>query len=223
MHLTQSVDLVELAELHRRFGASPVCHVDLAVSDPFLTENHQRLLKDGRRAEICYVMHRGEPDAGVLLHRKAFYPRSAFRLPTGGVDPGEAVWDTLLREIYEETGMEAADDTGTAPVTAPVAVERFLGVVVYDFYHRQLDRHFGFATYHFLVRGPAGAEPDPIDKTEQVDAWIWQPAPSLFALADTLDDLADEAPDWVDWGRFRAFSHRFVAERLALPEDSPPD
>jgi 8-oxo-dGTP pyrophosphatase MutT (NUDIX family) len=211
MSLTQPIDPDELTALQRRFGPVPVQHEALSVSAPFLTENRQRLLKDGRRAEICYIMHRGEPDQGVLLHRKLFYPRAAFRLPTGGVEPGEAVWDTLLREIYEETGM-AVVGSGLGPDV--VAVERFLGVVAYDFHHRQLNRHFSFATYHFLVRAPAQAEPDPIDKTEEVDAWLWQPASHLATLTDTLAHLDAETPEWADWGRFRALSHRFVAARL---------
>lgn len=211
MKLTQSIDPEEMADLGRRFGPVRHQHADLAVSDPFLTKNHQRLLKDGRRAEICYVMHRGEAGGGVLLHHKIFYPGPAFRLPTGGVDPGEAVWDTLVREIYEETGLTV--DTGDGSGGA-VTVQNFLGVVSYDFHHAQLDRHFSFATYHFLVQAPVGAEPQPVDVTEQVDGWRWATPTDLRTQAIILDGLNVTAPEWADWGRFRALSHHFVADRL---------
>ncbi|MBP9072479.1 MAG: NUDIX hydrolase, partial [Caldilineaceae bacterium] len=148
MQLTQPIEPEELADLGRRFGTVSYQHELLAVTDPFLTESHQRLLTDGRRAEICYVMHRGVPAHGILLHHKAFYPGPAFRLPTGGVDPGETVWDTLVREIYEETGLIVKTGEDGA---GDVVVEDFLGVVSYGFHHQRLDQHFSFATYHFLV------------------------------------------------------------------------
>jgi len=213
MHLTQPIDPSELADLRRRFGPAPVQHRDLLVTDPFLTENHQRLLKDGRRAEICYIMHRGDPAQGVLLHHKIFYPGPAFRLPTGGVDPGEAVWDTLVREIHEETGLTV--DTGEAG-GGDVVVQDFLGVVSYEFRHGRLDRPFGFATYHFLVQAPAGSQPQPLDETEKVDGWRWLPLAHLRSQAVTLDHLDVTAPEWADWGRFRALSHHFVADRLGV-------
>ena len=210
MQLTQPIDAEELADLGRRFGAVSYNHEILAVTDPFLTENHQRLLSDGRRAEICYVMHRGASPDGVLLHHKAFYPGPAFRLPTGGVDPGEAVWDTLVREIYEETGLAVKREDGTGDVV----VQAFLGVVSYDFHHRRLDQHFNFATYHFLVQAPAGAEPHPLDETEAVDGWCWASPADLRTQAIALANLDTTAPDWADWGRFRSLSHHFVADRL---------
>jgi hypothetical protein len=67
---------------------------------PFLTGDHQLLTANGRRAEICYVMHRGDPAGGVLLHIKTFYPEDAYRLPTGGIHVGEAVLaDAATRDL----------------------------------------------------------------------------------------------------------------------------
>lgn len=211
MQLTQPIEPEELADLGRRFGTVSYQHELLAVTDPFLTESHQRLLTDGRRAEICYVMHRGVPAHGILLHHKAFYPGPAFRLPTGGVDPGETVWDTLVREIYEETGLIVKTGEDGA---GDVVVEDFLGVVSYGFHHQRLDQHFSFATYHFLVQAPAQAEPHPLDETEKVDGWRWASPADLRTQAIVLASLDTTAPDWADWGRFRSLSHHFVADRL---------
>ena len=119
MSLQHPVEPDELNAIQRRFGAVTVEHATLTVADPFLTGEHQMLTSDGRRAEICYVMHRGDPADGVLLHIKRFYPEGAFRLPTGGIHLGEAVIETLSREIYEETGLTVGDGP------AHVVVERF--------------------------------------------------------------------------------------------------
>ena len=88
---TQSIEQSELAEIERRLNNAPHIHVRMDVADPFLTGNHQLLTSDRRRAEICYVMHRGDPQQGVLLHIKRFYPENAYRLPTGGIHQGLAV------------------------------------------------------------------------------------------------------------------------------------
>ena len=52
--------------IQRRVGALGVESAALKVTDPFLTGAHQMLTSDGRRAEICYVMHCGDPAAGYI-------------------------------------------------------------------------------------------------------------------------------------------------------------
>lgn len=207
MKLSLAVDPEEIVTLQRRWPAAVLEAATLAVAHPFLTGEHQLLTANGRRAEICYVMHRGDPAAGVLLHIKTFYPEGAYRLPTGGIHVGEAVLATLQREIYEETGLMvgAGDDQ--------VYVERLLGVLAYDLHHPTLGAA-SFATYHFLVRMPADALLTPQDAEESIGGWLWRPACELGAVADVLDAVHLRAAVWGDWGRFRALSHRFVAARL---------
>ena len=207
MSLQHPVEPDELNAIQRRFGAVTVEHTTLAVADPFLTGEHQMLTSDGRRAEICYVMHRGDPVAGVLLHIKRFYPKDAFRLPTGGIHVGEAVIETLSREIYEETGLTV----GYEP--AHVVVERFLGVLDYDLHHATLGP-VRFATYHFLVRMPPDGILDPQDEDEAIAGWQWRPAGELAAVAAILEAVPQRSATWGDWGRYRALSHRFVAAAL---------
>lgn len=207
MSFQQSVELDELSAIQRRFGVAQVERTTLAVTDPFLTGKHQMLTSDGRRAEICYVMHRGDPAEGVLLHIKRFYPEGAFRLPTGGIHVGEAVIEALSREIYEETGLTVGDESGH------VAVECFLGVLAYDLQHATLGA-VNFATYHFLVRMPPGAELNPQDEDEAIAGWQWRPAGELTDVAAILEAVAQRSTVWGDWGRYRALSHRFVADAL---------
>lgn len=208
MNLHKAVEPDELALLRARWQSAHAAQTTLAVDEPFLTGNHQLLAANGRRAEICYVMHRNDPAEGVLLHIKTFYPDGAYRLPTGGIHIGEAVTETLAREIFEETGLTVGDADGT------VRVEQFLGVLAYDLRHQALGA-VPFATYHFLVRMPPDALLSPQDPDESIGGWQWRPARELFAVADMLDSVHQHWTQWADWGHFRALSHRFVAERLA--------
>ncbi len=206
--LTDSVDEGEWAALLGRWPEAVHQHTRLEVDAPFLTGNHQTLLRDGRRAEVCYVAYERSLESGVLLHVKTIYPPEAYRLPTGGVSPGEAVWETLKREIPEETGLEVGDGADS------VRVRKMLGVMSYEFVHASLARSFHFATYHFLVELPTGAEIHPQDPTERIGGWRWNTPQELHAVAEGLDTLGARTPEWGDWGRFRALSHRFVASVL---------
>jgi 8-oxo-dGTP pyrophosphatase MutT (NUDIX family) len=152
-------------------------------------------------------MHRGDPQAGVLLHIKRFYPEGAFRLPTGGVHQGDSVLETLAREIEEETGLVLGRGEDQAHV------ERFLGLVRYELYQRTQKRLHNFATYHFLVHMPVDAELQPQDADEEIAGWAWVSPAELRDVANRLNNLREA--DWRDWGRFRAVSQAFVAEVLA--------
>ncbi len=46
-----------------------------------------------------------DKDRVLLCHRRDF---DLWNLPGGGVETGESPWDALVREIKEETGLEAA-------------------------------------------------------------------------------------------------------------------
>ena len=162
-----ALEPAELTELEALFGATPHEHHRLTVHHPFLTGEHQELTQNGRRAEICYVMHRGNVSDGVLLHIKTFYPEGAFRLPTGGIHQGERVLDTLRREVYEETGLTVGEEADH------VQVERYLGVTSYAMQHVETGETHHFATYHFLVRMPTEAELDPQDEEEHLGGWQW--------------------------------------------------
>jgi 8-oxo-dGTP pyrophosphatase MutT (NUDIX family) len=207
--LTDAVDSEELADLQLRWPLAMRRHVRLEVDDPFLTGEHQELLSDGRRAEICYVAYERDPESGVLLHVKTIYPSIAYRLPTGGIAPGETVWDTLIREIPEETGLEMGEGPDQ------VRMDRMLGVLSYEFVHAHLKRTFPFATYIFLVEFPDDAVISPRDPTERIADWRWNTPQELNGVAETLAGLELYAPNWADWGRFRSLSHRLVAEALS--------
>jgi 8-oxo-dGTP pyrophosphatase MutT (NUDIX family) len=203
-----AVDAAEFDALCTEWGALPHEHHDFAVDDPFLTGENQRLVSDGRRAEICYIMHRGNLADGLLLHIKTFYPTGAYRLPTGGIHQGEQVMATLAREIEEETGMIVG------PRPDQVQVQCCLGVVSYAMAHRSRGQSYPFATYHFLVQMPREGEIVTLDPEEHIGGWEWRKPTELLNVADYLEQVGMRDPAWGDWGRFRALSHRFVASQL---------
>jgi len=195
MELAPAVER-ELEDLARRFGEPR--RVDATIDDSF----KDPIWKRDRFGEVCMVIRRR--GGGLLLSIKTFYPRGAFRLPTGGIHHGEGIHDALVREAHEETGL----------VTT---VDRFLARIAY----RPLS-HPGappvFHTFAFLldeVRGTLGA----LDVSERIESWREIEIADLPGVADTLEDLTtqgteDIGGDWRAWGKFRAVVHRVVYDAL---------
>ena len=186
----------ELDGLSRRFGAPLV--IDSTIPDYF----DDPIRKPDRYGEVCMVVRR--PNGRLLTSIKTFYPRGAYRLPTGGIHIGEPVLDALVRETHEETGLQTE-------------VRRFLARIAYhgaeDPYGEPL-----FRTFAFLL-DEAGGTLGAIDTSEQIEDWREIAVAELPAVADFFDDLRtagtlDIGGDWSAWGKFRAVVHRAVFESL---------
>ena len=153
-----------------------------------------------RFAEVCMVVRR--PSGNVLLSIKTFYPRGAYRLPTGGIDRDEPVLDAVLRETHEETGLT-------------VEVTRFLAALTY---HDGPGGPPVFYTFAFLIDDPSGAPVRPLDEHEQIESYIEVPVDELPGVAERLERIppsgAPGIANWDAWGRFRAHVHRAVHEAL---------
>ena len=154
-----------------------------------------------RFAEVCMVVRR--PSGNVLLSIKTFYPRGAYRLPTGGIGRDEPIHAALLRETWEETGLR-------------LEAGRFLAALTYR------DGPAGppvFHTFAFLMDDPTGAPVTPLDQHEQIESSIEVPVSELQTVADRLEHLPAESAggiaNWDAWGRFRSHVHRAVHEALA--------
>jgi NAD+ diphosphatase len=184
----------EIDELTERFGrpVSREVALDDIAFDP--------VGNPSRFAEVCMVVRR--PTGDVLLSIKTFYPRGAYRLPTGGIDRDEPILDAVLRETLEETGLA-------------VQVGRFLAALTYR------DGPGGppvFHTFAFLLDDPSGAPVTPLDEHEQIESYREVPIGELPRVAERLERIPpDGAPgiaNWDAWGRFRAHAHRAVHEAL---------
>ena len=155
-----------------------------------------------RFAEVCMVIRRR--NGKVPLSIKTFYPRGAYRLPTGGIHHGERILDALSRETEEETGLETV-------------TERFLAWITYQPVSAP-DAPPLFHTFAFLL-DEVGGRFHTRDLEEQIEEWLEVEPAALGDVADRLDRVAS-APskeiggDWADWGHFRAVVHRVVHEEL---------
>lgn len=193
--LPQSVQH-ELEQLAQRYGQPLVHTADLEANDLF-----DPLNKTDRYGEVCMVVRR--KNGRLLTMIKTFYPKEAYRLPTGGINYGESIHDALLRETSEETGLH-------------VNINRFLAAVAYRV--PAVNTQPLFYTFAFLldeVSGTLGV----IDETERIEAFREIEPAELSALAASLEAVKDEYSDeidglWNDWGDFRAVIHRVVWEAL---------
>jgi ADP-ribose pyrophosphatase YjhB (NUDIX family) len=185
----------EVAELAARFGAPRRVEV---VIRPFFDP----VQNPDRFAEVCMVIRRR--NGRLLLSIKTFYPRGAYRLPTGGIHHGERILDALDRETAEETGL--ATET-----------KRFLAWITY----RPASAPDGpplFHTFAFL-QDEVGGRFHTSDLAERIEEWIEIEPAEVGDIADRLDRIGsapskDIGGDWADWGRFRAIVHRVVHEEL---------
>lgn len=187
----------ELAELSQRYGQPRA--IDALIDDGFDDPIRRR----DRYGEVLMAVRR--PSGKVLVAIKTFYPRGAYRLPTGGIHHGERILDALLRETHEETGLETA-------------VRRFLATISYRG-RSTPEAPPLFHTFAFLLdelSGTLGA----LDTSERIEAWREMSPAELHDQAAVLERIATEGTagiggSWADWGRFRAVAHRAVADALA--------
>ncbi len=201
----------ELRELATRYGAPLVEEVALvSQSGQFEPRIRERTLrtngsfapigKPDRFGEVCMVVRR--PDGTLITARKTYYPPQTFRLLTGGISHGEPIFQALLRETAEETGLE-------------VVVRRFLAAVSYRLNTSPVAEFYTFAFLLDELGGTLGA----VDEAEQVAEFRSVLPADLPTIATELENLGSEyhseiAGLWQDWGRFRAIPHRLVHRAL---------
>ena len=188
----------EIDTLAARFG--PPLVIDAPIPDDF----DDPIRKPDRYGEVCMVVRR--PNGTLLLSIKTFYPRGAYRLPTGGIHRGEPILDALVRETYEETGLQTE-------------VRRFLARIAYHSVDAPARTPL-FHTFAFLL-DETGGTLGAIDTTEQIEDWREIEIAELAHVASFLDDLrmpgtVDIGGDWRAWGKFRAVVHRAVAAALEV-------
>jgi 8-oxo-dGTP pyrophosphatase MutT (NUDIX family) len=186
----------EISELARKYGEPH--RLDATIHDGF----DDPIRRKDRFGEVLMAVRR--PSGKLLVAIKTFYPRGAYRLPTGGIHHGERIYDALQRETQEETGLDTV-------------VRRFLATIAY---HGRSSPNAAplFHTFAFLldeVAGTLGA----IDKSEEIEDWREIAPAELRTQADLLEHLTTAGKksiggSWADWGRFRAIAHRAVADSL---------
>jgi 8-oxo-dGTP pyrophosphatase MutT (NUDIX family) len=195
----------ELATLAERYGQPLVRNVDLGQTKQFDPIN-----KNDRYGEVCMVVRR--KNGRLLTMKKTFYPTGAYRLLTGGINYGEAIFAALLRETHEETGLE-------------VEVTRFL--VAAPYLTDATGAQPVFYTFAFLL-DEIGGTLGVIDEDERVEAFVEiEPAQlperaAFLAQSDETRFSKEIDGSWSDWGKFRAAIHWLVWEALStMPTGGP--
>ena len=188
----------QVTQLAQRFGEPLRWHVVLENEGLF-----DPLGKSDRYGEVCMVVRR--PNGTLITAKKTFYPAGAYRLLTGGIHHGEAIFDALVRETAEETGLETE-------------VRRFLAVVSYSLPATDQTAPAVFTTFAFLL-DEVGGVLECADPSERVEDFREIHVTDLPALAEDLASLGRDASAeiggrWRDWGRFRAVIHRAVFKAL---------
>ncbi len=186
----------ELNQLAHDYEQPLVQVANLEISSLFNPLN-----KTDRYGEVCMVVRR--PNGKVLTMRKTFYPKGAYRLPTGGISHGEGVLAALLRETTEETGLQ-------------VEVRRFLAAVAYC--TSITGEQPVFYTFAFLL-DELGGTLGTLDKSERIEDFREVEPANLLGIAEYLEQLGPEYSQYLhgqirDWGRFRAIIHRAVWQAL---------
>lgn len=182
---------MEIRVLAAKYGEPLRCR-HFIETDEYLRAHRWRSNPD-RRGEVVFAVR--QPNGEILLHTKHRYAVPIYRLPTGGIEPNEAVEDALLREVAEETGQT-------------VRLRRFLGI---------LDCHFvcggsskPFVSYIFYLES-LNKRLSPTDE-EEIAGYRTVPASGLARVAQSLRELRDERRCWGHW---RALAHDLVHRALA--------
>lgn len=141
-------------------------------------------------AEVVMILPR--PGRRVLTLRKSFYPEGTYNLPSGGIEPGETPELAFVREVAEETGLDAGLERQI------VRLERrcTFGDQVLDF------------VSHFCLGTETSEEARPADPDECISDYRDASAADLHAFAEHLRGLRGR---WAGFGRFRAAAMEFAA------------
>lgn len=188
----------QVRELAAQYGEPQRVHAELR------SQLFSPISESDRYGEVCMVIRR--PNGRLISAIKTFYPAGAHRLLTGGINHGEAIETALLREVWEETGLE-------------VAVARFLAVIEYWLAdHERANDEPRFATFAFLLDERGGVLA-PHDPNERLAEYRELTVEELPVVARTLANIGAGYDDeiggrWSEWGQFRAVVHEAVYEAL---------
>lgn len=185
----------ELVELERRFGAFERATFEYRYLSLGFAGWVKKLTR--RRGEIVLVVPRRK--GRVLLHTKPHYPDEVYRLPTGGIHPEEDAVDAARREGYEEIGFKTKEF-------------KLLGVLDNMFWVN--GERIEYPSFVFETPTLKG-KPKPTDSDEAISGFRNADVDELRVTAALLEALPMQ---WREWGRFRAASHLWLADRMPIGE-----
>lgn len=181
----------ELEDLRQQFGTFERATFEYKAISLGFAGWVKRLTR--RRGEIVLVVPR--QGGRILLHTKPHYPEDVYRLPTGGIRFDEDAADAAKREGYEEIGFKPKE-------------LRLLAVLDNVFWVN--GERVEYPSFVFETQALKG-KPNPTDPDEPISGFRSVDADELRVVANMLAGLPME---WREWGRFRAASHAWLADRM---------
>lgn len=145
-----------------------------------------------RRAEVVFAIQ--DPTGKIWMHTKAHYPAHLSRLPSGGVGLEEGIYEALLREVEEETGLT-------------IQIERFVALLEYTFHHS--GEQVCFASYVFHLR--SDGQPPILPDTGEIYTFRAILPSQLLQLTVDMRNMIGERRGWGQW---RAIAHDTVYDYL---------
>ncbi|MCB0061890.1 MAG: NUDIX hydrolase [Caldilineaceae bacterium] len=188
----------EVRELITTFG-DPIRRTYHIEADEYIRAYRWRPDLD-RRAEVVFAIQ--DPNEQVWMHTKAHYPAHLSRLPSGGVECQERIYDALLREIAEETGWIVTN--------YEVTVQRFIGLLEYHFHHNGSVRKFASYIFHLQSNGTSPTINDP----EEIYTFRAIRPSQLLQLTVDMRNMVGERRGWGQW---RSLAHELVHDYLCGP------
>lgn len=185
-----AVDPMEMRILAAKYG-EPVRRWATIDTDDYLAAQRWRTVPD-RRGEVVFAIR--QPNGEVLVHSKQRYEQPIYRLPTGGIEPSEAVEDALLREVEEETGQS-------------VIVRRFLAILNCHF--QRNGSSVPFTSYLFYLESRTRLLMP--EEDDEASTFRTVPVCAMPQMATTLRSLNGRRKGWGHW---RSLSHDLVYELI---------
>jgi ADP-ribose pyrophosphatase YjhB (NUDIX family) len=157
-----------------------------------------KALRDGR--EKVLVLLRGERNQWILGKKAGVYPENVSRLIGGKADDDEGTLPSVLRELQEETGIQAQEEKLIPLIHAEVHGPDATAFSTFVFYYATTDKPV------------AGS--DVTDFSSLSDNEYHQLVLRMNGLSP-FEVIADDAPaTWADWGRVWGPIHVAAMERV---------
>lgn len=137
---------------------------------------------------VAYVTREVQGRTQLLVYVHPAYSQLGVQVPGGGVEPGEAIQEALLREVREETGL------------TNLKIVRLLGV--YDYYNAYTGKVNERHVFH--LEAPEDTpdswtwiEPVPVtDPDENIFQYSWLDLDGNVSLSRKLGDYLHMLANW---------------------------